>query len=84
MISFRYSDGQASGGVDIDAEKIEDGAEGWANEADIDEITDRLEQPTDVSANQGNLTGTRYFWNSDYMVSAIFFPLSHETDLFLS
>lgn len=71
MVSFRYSDGQASSGVGLDIEKIEAGAEGWANEADIDEITDRLEQPTDDTANQGGLVGTRFFWNSDYLVSFI-------------
>lgn len=73
MISFRYSDGQASGGVNMDIEKIEEGSEGWANEAAIDEITDRLQEPTDDTANQGNLVGTRFFWNSDYLVSVLFF-----------
>lgn len=68
MISFRYSDDQASGGVAIDLDKVEESAEGWDTEANVVAITDRLQAPSTDDANQGNLVGTRYFYNSDYMV----------------
>ncbi|KAF1802642.1 polysaccharide lyase family 8 protein [Mucor lusitanicus] len=68
MISFRYSDNQASGGVAIDINKVEASAEGWEKEADVVAITDRLQAPSTDDANQGDLVGTRYFYNSDYMV----------------
>ncbi|GAA5809430.1 hypothetical protein MFLAVUS_002838 [Mucor flavus] len=68
MVSFRYSDGQASGGVAIDISKISEGSEGWETESKIDAITDRLNAPHTEDANQGDLVGTRYFYNADYMV----------------
>ncbi|KAG2205881.1 hypothetical protein INT46_006914 [Mucor plumbeus] len=68
MISFRYSDDQASGGVAIDINKVEESAEGWDTEDDVVAITDRLQAPSTNDANQGDLVGTRYFYNSDYMV----------------
>lgn len=68
MISFRLSDKQASGGVYIDFDKVNQGTEGWANEDKVDAITDRLKAPHNIDANQGDLVGTRYFYNSDYMV----------------
>ncbi|KAL7315932.1 hypothetical protein PS15m_005092 [Mucor circinelloides] len=68
MISFRHSDNQASGGVAIDINKVEASAEGWEKEADVLAITDRLQAPSTDDANQGDLVGTRYFYNSDYMV----------------
>jgi len=68
MISFRYSDNQASGGVAIDINKVEASAEGWEKEADVVAITDRLQAPSTDDANQGDLVGTRYFYNADYMV----------------
>ncbi|KAI8646698.1 chondroitin AC/alginate lyase, partial [Parasitella parasitica] len=68
MISFRYSDNQASGGVSIDLNKVEESAEGWEKEDDIAAITNRLQAPSTDDANQGDLVGTRYFYNADYMV----------------
>lgn len=68
MVSFRYSDNQASGGVAINIDKVEASAEGWEKEADVLAITDRLQAPSTDDANQGDLVGTRYFYNSDYMV----------------
>ncbi|KAI8059771.1 galactose mutarotase-like domain-containing protein [Thamnidium elegans] len=68
MVSFRHSDGQASGGVAIDISKISRGSEGWLTESKIDAITDRLNAPHTGDANQGDLVGTRYFYNADYMV----------------
>ncbi|CEJ01192.1 hypothetical protein RMCBS344292_15227 [Rhizopus microsporus] len=67
MISFKYSDKQASGGVAIDIPTISEGTEGWASEETFHEIEDRLTQPAS-SANQGKLTGSRYFYNADYFV----------------
>lgn len=69
MISFRYSDDQSSGGVAIDINKVEESAEGWDTEANVVAITDRLQTPSTDDANQGDLVGTRYFYNADYMVS---------------
>lgn len=68
MVSLRYSENLASGGVAIDIKKIVASSEGWEKEKEIDEITDRLIQPSTEDANQGNLVGTRYFYNADYMV----------------
>lgn len=68
MVSFKYIDGQASGGVAIDISKISEGSEGWETESKIDAITDRLNAPHTEDANQGDLVGTRYFYNADYMV----------------
>ncbi|KAI8880890.1 polysaccharide lyase family 8 protein [Backusella circina FSU 941] len=67
MISFRRSDGQASGGIDIDVNEIEESGEAWSDHAIFENITDRLSETT-TDANQGALTGTRYFYNADYMV----------------
>lgn len=67
MISFRYSDRQASGGVKIEIASIAESTEGWENEEAFKQITGRLQQPAS-NANQGQLIGTRYFYNSDYMV----------------
>lgn len=71
MVSFKYSDGQASGGVAIDIAGIEEGVEGWKIKDEINEITGRLQQPTTKTANQGDLVGTRYFYNADYLVSRL-------------
>jgi hypothetical protein len=68
MVSLRYSDNLASGGVAIDINRIIAGSEGWEKEEDIDKITNRLTQPSTEDANQGDLVGTRYFYNADYMV----------------
>jgi hypothetical protein len=69
MVTLRYSDKLASSGVAINFKKIIDSSEGWEKEKFIDEITDRLTQPSTEDANQGNLVGTRYFYNADYMVT---------------
>jgi hypothetical protein len=68
MISTKYADGQASGGVDINIADIADSGEKWDNHALFDKITDRLSQPT-KNANQGGLVGTRYFYDADYLVN---------------
>ncbi|CEP12259.1 hypothetical protein [Parasitella parasitica] len=68
MVSFRYSDNQASGGVALDLNKVEKSAEGWKNENDVAVITNRLQAPSTDDANQGDLVGTRYFYNADYMI----------------
>lgn len=70
MISFKYSDEMASGGVAIDIAKIEESSEGWDTEVVLDVITDRLSAAHDEDANQGDLIGTRYFYNADYLVSS--------------
>ncbi|KAI8060631.1 chondroitin AC/alginate lyase [Gilbertella persicaria] len=68
MVSFKYADKQSSGGVAIDLDKIKQSAKGADTEEQMAEITDRLKAPSTEDANQGNLVGTRYFYNSDYMV----------------
>ncbi|KAI7894163.1 galactose mutarotase-like domain-containing protein [Mucor mucedo] len=68
MVSFKYSDKQASGGVAIDFNKVEKTSQGWDTEESFDAITDRLNAPHVDDANQGDLVGTRYFYNADYMV----------------
>ncbi|RCH81319.1 hypothetical protein CU098_003345, partial [Rhizopus stolonifer] len=68
MVSFKYSDHQASGGVAINIGQVAEGSEGWQNQQDIDKITNRLRKPSTDDANQGNLVGTRYFYNADYLV----------------
>lgn len=68
MISFKYSDEMSTGGVAIDLEKVKESAEGWDTEAALDAITNRLSSSHNKNANQGNLVGTRYFYNADYMV----------------
>lgn len=70
MISFKYSDKQASGGVAIDFTKVEKSSKGWDTEASFYAITDRLSAPHVGDANQGDLVGTRYFYNADYMVNS--------------
>ncbi|KAI9478565.1 MAG: galactose mutarotase-like domain-containing protein [Benjaminiella poitrasii] len=67
MISFRYSDKQASGGVGLDFSDVAESTEGWENQDTFDAIVDRLGKPS-TSANQGDLVGTRYFYNADYMI----------------
>ncbi|KAI8971789.1 galactose mutarotase-like domain-containing protein [Mycotypha africana] len=68
MISFKYSDGQASGGVDIDVDAIAKSTEDWDSELNFEAIVDRLDALPTEDANQGNLIGTRYFYNADYMI----------------
>ncbi|OBZ87324.1 Chondroitinase-AC [Choanephora cucurbitarum] len=68
MITFKHSDRQSSGGVSIDLKEISEGAEGWENEENIHDITNRLETVSADDANQGDLVGTRYFYNADYLV----------------
>ncbi|KAI8378966.1 galactose mutarotase-like domain-containing protein [Blakeslea trispora] len=68
MITFKYSDQQASGGISINPKKISEGVESWENEQDIRDISDRLETVSTDDANQGDLVGTRYFYNADYLV----------------
>jgi hypothetical protein len=72
MVSFKYADGQSSGGVAIDINKVSEGVQGWSDEKNIDSITGRLNAPHTTDANQGDLIGTRYFYNSDYMVCCCF------------
>jgi hypothetical protein len=83
MISFRYSDGQASGGVDIDVNEIEESGEAWSDHAIFENITDRLSLKT-TDANQGSLTGTRYFYNADYMVNVHIYTFSHNNNTFFN
>ncbi|KAI9485213.1 MAG: chondroitin AC/alginate lyase [Benjaminiella poitrasii] len=68
MVSFKYSSKQASGGVDIDFEKVNKSTDGWENQGTFDGIVDRLKTPSTDNANQGELVGTRYFYNADYMI----------------
>ncbi|KAI7894164.1 galactose mutarotase-like domain-containing protein [Mucor mucedo] len=68
MISFKYSDEMSTGGVAINIKKLKESAEGWDTEAVLDKITDRLNSSHVKNANQGNLVGTRYFYNADYMI----------------
>ncbi|KAI9249282.1 chondroitin AC/alginate lyase [Sporodiniella umbellata] len=67
MISFRYSDKQASGGIGMDLDAILEGTEGWEASGRIRKSIERLQGPV-KGVNQGNLVGTRYFFNADYMV----------------
>ncbi|KAI8367000.1 chondroitin AC/alginate lyase [Choanephora cucurbitarum] len=69
MVSFKYSDQQSSGGVVLDLKEIAKSAQGSATEKEMQAISDRLNGSPTGNANQGNLIGTRYFYNSDYMVS---------------
>ncbi|KAI7902961.1 galactose mutarotase-like domain-containing protein [Cokeromyces recurvatus] len=68
MVSFKYSDKQASGGVAINFDSVAESAEGWSKQGVIDSIVNRLESPSTGDANQGDLVGTRYFYNADYMI----------------
>lgn len=70
MISFKYPDKMSSGGVAIDIKKVEKSAEGWDTEAALDAITNRLSASHAKNSNQGDLIGTRYFYNADYMVNS--------------
>ncbi|KAG1474632.1 hypothetical protein G6F56_000243 [Rhizopus delemar] len=67
MVSFRYSDKQASGGIGINMNSVLDGIQGWESQENISRIANRLNGPIS-GVNQGELIGTRYFYNSDYLV----------------
>lgn len=71
MVSFMYKDKQASGGVAFDINQVKEGSEGWTTEKDFEEIVQRLSDSHTEDANQGQLVGTRYFYNSDYMVNSL-------------
>ncbi|KAI8882026.1 polysaccharide lyase family 8 protein, partial [Backusella circina FSU 941] len=69
MVSFVYSDNQASGGVRLNFSQIAAATEQWTNASDIQTIVETL-QPVDTqSANQGDQKGVRYFFTADYLVS---------------
>ncbi|KAG0170706.1 hypothetical protein DFQ28_001674 [Apophysomyces sp. BC1034] len=68
MISFAAHDMQASDGVAINLTQIEEGTISWDNATFYKQLVHRLTAQGMKRANQGPLIGTRYFFNSDYMV----------------
>ncbi|KAI9487326.1 MAG: chondroitin AC/alginate lyase [Benjaminiella poitrasii] len=68
MVSFPVSDKQASGGVALNLTRIEQATASWSNATIIHDITQRLSDAMNQSFGQGNLTGTRSFFTSDYLV----------------
>lgn len=67
MVSFIASDKQASGGVALNLTRIELAAADWPNATTIKTIVERLNE-VKTGSDQGELTGTRSFYTSDYLV----------------
>jgi hypothetical protein len=69
MVSFVYSDNQASGGVRLNLSQITAATEQWTNASDFQTIVETLQPASTESANQGDQQGVRNFFTSDYLVS---------------
>ncbi|KAI7871157.1 chondroitin AC/alginate lyase [Spinellus fusiger] len=67
MIASPSSYKQASGGVTLNINSISQATTGWANKPSFDAIVSRINNGNYVGP-QGQLTGTRFFYSSDYMV----------------
>ncbi|KAI8972037.1 chondroitin AC/alginate lyase [Mycotypha africana] len=68
MVSFAATDKQASGGVALNLTRIRLATKDWPEASKLQPTLDRLENLKTQKTGQGEITGTRSFFASDYLV----------------
>lgn len=68
MVSFISADKQASGGVALNLARIEQSTSNWPNAAAFKNIVNSLNGLSNATTGQGDLSGTRGFFTSDFLV----------------